>query len=232
MPRNHEKLLEALAQRIGHAFSSLDLLERAVTHASFSKGRRRALDYERLEFLGDRVLGLIIADLLFRLYPDASEGELAPRLNALVRKETCAEVARALDLGSVLRLGPGEVTAGGRKKEAILANACEAVIAAVYLDGGLDAACRFVERSWEPHVEAVTVKPKDPKSAVQEWAQGRGLPAPEYEEMARSGPDHAPRFSVRIVIEGRAPAEGEGATKRAAEQAAAETFLRREGIGP
>lgn len=217
---------EELAERLGHEFAAPDILERALTHSSFTAGRRSAArDYERLEFLGDRVLSLVIADLLYRRYPDASEGELAPRFNALVRKETCAAVATALDLGDHIRLGSGEATAGGRKKVAILANACEAVIAALYLDGGLDVARAVIERFWAPHLETVAVTPKDAKSALQEWAQSVGLPQPVYEEVGRSGPDHAPVFRVRAAVEGWPPAEGEGASKRIAEQAAAEAFL-------
>jgi len=220
------KSAREFAERLGHDFAEPGILERALTHASYTAGRTKSVrDYERLEFLGDRVLGLVVAELLFRLYPDANEGDLAPRLNALVRKETCAEVAEHLDLGAYLRLGPGEATAGGRKKAAILANACEAVIAALYLDGGLDVARGFIERYWADYLKTVSVTPKDSKSALQEWAQGRSLPPPVYEETERTGPDHAPSFCVRVTVEGFPPAAGEGTSKRAAEQAAAEAFL-------
>ncbi|WP_342641905.1 ribonuclease III [Rhodoligotrophos ferricapiens] len=230
--------LTKLAERIGHQFAHPELLERAVTHASYPALRRKLQarmadqdathDNERLEFLGDRVLALIIAEELFKCFPASAEGELAPRLNALVRKETCADVARSLDLGRFLRLGSSEAAAGGRTKTAILGNAVEAVIAAIYLDGGIEAARAFISRYWRPHFDGISVMAKDRKSALQEWAQGRGLPAPVYREVARTGPDHAPLFKIEVAIEGYPVQEGEGTSKRAAEQAAAHAFIARE----
>lgn len=219
--------LDRLAERIGHDFRSPRLLERALTHSSFAAGRDRVHDYERLEFLGDRILGLVIAEMLFNRFPHMNEGELALRLNALVRKETCAEVARDLDLGDHLRLGSGELSAGGREKTAILANVCEAVVAAIYLDGGLDAARAFIGRAWARAIETVDELAKDPKSALQEWAQARGFPPPDYVEVTRKGPDHAPSFTVRVEIGAERSAKGEGQSKRIAEQAAAEALLRK-----
>jgi len=221
-----------LAGVIGHRFGDDAYLIRALTHASFDNRRDKAVtaDNERLEFLGDRVLGLIIAELLFTTYPASDEGDMARRLNQLVRKETCAEVAREIDLGAYLRMGSGEIRAGGRDKMAVLGNACEALIAAVYLDGGLDAARTFIERFWRRHLEAVAQAPLDAKTALQEWAQGRGLDRPAYSVTGRSGPDHAPVFTVAVAVEGYAPATGSGNSKRQAEQDAAASFFSQTGL--
>ncbi|WP_429515131.1 ribonuclease III [Rhodoligotrophos appendicifer] len=217
-----------MARKLGHGFQSLTMLERAVTHSSFEAGRRRKEgDYERLEFLGDRVLGLIIAEELLRRFPDSSEGDLAPRFNALVRREACADVARELDLGKFIKLGTGEASTGGRNKTAILGNVCEAVIAAIYLDGGLESARHFINRNWAKRFEAAENGAKDCKSSLQEWAQARGLPPPVYRETARIGPDHAPLFEVEVALQGYDPAAGQGTSKRSAEQAAAELLINR-----
>jgi ribonuclease III len=209
--------------RIGHRFARPELLIEALTHPSMATGA----DNQRLEFLGDRVLGLVIAEALLRADPAATEGELAPRLNALVRKETCAEVATELDLGPALRLGRSEMLTGGRRKLALLGDAMEAVIAAVYLDGGFGAAQALVERAWGGRIDNVRTVVRDPKTMLQEWAQARGLPPPAYHDLDRQGPDHAPLFSVEArLADGRA-AEGRAASKRAAQQAAAEALLTR-----
>lgn len=224
-----------LAEKIGYSFTSDAFLDKALTHASVTAGGDRLAvpNYERLEFLGDRVLGLVIAHLLFTRFPDSREGALATRYNALVRKETCAAVAEAFDLGAYLQLSPGEASTGGRRKTAILGDACEALVAAVYLDGGFDAARDFIERHWLPFVDEVEKPRKDPKTMLQEWAQGRGLPAPRYRTDDRSGPDHAPLFVIVVEVCDMPPARGAGTSKRAAEQDAAERFLVREGvIGP
>jgi ribonuclease-3 len=184
-------------------------------------------DNQRLEFLGDRVLGLVVAEALLAADPRATEGELAPRLNALVRKETCAEVAGELDLGPALRLGRSEMLTGGRRKLALLGDAMEAVIAAVYLDGGFEAARALVLRAWGDRVRSVERAVRDAKTTLQEWAQARGLAPPAYVDLERVGPDHAPEFSVEARLgDGRA-AEGRAASKRAAQQAAAEALLLR-----
>jgi ribonuclease-3 len=228
-PQPHSKLAAA----IGYEFASEDILVRALTHASFDAQRDGELptNYERLEFLGDRVLGLVIAHVLYERFPESEEGGLATRYNALVRKETCARVAEEIELGRYLRLSSGEVSAGGRRKMAILGNACEALIAAVYLDGGFDAARTFIERYWLALLDDVREPPKDAKTALQEWAQGRGLAAPSYRVVDRTGPDHAPRFTMAVTIADMSDALGEGSSKRAAQQDAAERFLAREGIG-
>ena len=215
----------AFAERLGHRFRDPVLLLRALTHASIAGPSRPS--NERLEFLGDRVLGLVIADALFRADAAAAEGALAPRLNALVRLETCAEVARGLGLGEALRLGRSEALTGGRRKEALLGDALEAVIAAVYLDAGFEAARAVVLRLWDDRIDAAPGVVRDAKSALQEWAQARGLPPPDYAEAARSGPDHAPVFTVRVALATGETAEGAARSKRAAEQAAAAALLAR-----
>jgi ribonuclease-3 len=213
----------AAEARIGHAFTRPELLVEALTHASMAT----TTDNQRLEFLGDRVLGLVIAEALLREDAAATEGELAPRLNALVRKETCAEVAAELDLGPALRLGRSEMLTGGRRKTALLGDAMEAVIAAVYLDGGLEAARALIARAWGERIARVERVVRDAKTTLQEWAQARGLAPPVYLDLDRQGPDHAPVFSVEARLgDGRA-AEGRAASKRAAQQAAAEALLTR-----
>lgn len=215
--------LIAFSERLGHAFSRPELLVRAVTHASISSESRP--DNQRLEFLGDRVLGLVMAETLLAADQDATEGQLAPRFNALVRKETCAEVARQIDLGAVLKLGRSETKSGGRRKQALLGDAMEAVIAAVYLDAGFEAARDVVVRLWRDRITSVKADARDAKTALQEWAQARGLPPPSYREIARSGPDHAPVFRIEVELGSGETATAEANSKRAAEQAAATKLL-------
>lgn len=217
--------LAAFAARLGHEFSKPDLLTRAVTHSSISSPTRP--DNQRLEFLGDRVLGLVMAEALLAADPKASEGRLAPRFNALVRKETCADVAREIGLGDVLKLGRSEMMSGGRRKDALLGDAMEAVIAAVYLDGGFDAARSLILRLWAKRIAGVETDARDPKTALQEWAQARGMTPPGYVELGRSGPDHQPVFTVEARLENGEVERAEAGTKRAAEQAAARALLAR-----
>jgi len=232
-PRRRKRGETALENRIGYRFADAAMLEIALTHISALKGaRNRAGSYQRLEFLGDHVLGLVISDMLFRAFPKADEGELSRRLADLVRKETCAEIARSVDLGAAIRLGSSEANAGARTRLAILADVCEAVIGAVYLDGGYKAAEALVERLWQVRMSAKAQPLRDPKTVLQEWAQARGLPTPVYREVARSGPDHNPEFRVAVALPTFAPAEGQGRSKRAAEQAAAAAMLVREGVQP
>ena len=223
---------DELAASIGHRFSSDEYLLRALTHSSYGPNHSRAKprNFERLEFLGDRVLGLVIAELLYDRFPETDEGGLAKRLNALVRKETCAHVAENIDLGAYLLMSPGEVEAGGRAKMAILGNACEALIGALYLDGGLEAARGFVESNWVKLIDDVENAPQDAKTALQEWAQARGIEPPTYKVKRREGPDHAPVFTMTVTLKDKDPADGVGTSKRHAEQAAAEAILRREGV--
>jgi ribonuclease-3 len=229
--RRSKRSATELESRIGYRFKDAALLECALTHISGLKGaRNRSGSYQRLEFLGDHVLGLVISDMLYRTYPKADEGELSRRLADLVRKETCAEIARTIDLGPAIRVGASEANAGARSRLAILADVCEAVIGAVYLDGGYKAAEELVERLWQARMQATAQPLRDPKTVLQEWAQARGLPTPAYREIARSGPDHDPEFRVAVQLPAFAPAEGLGRSKRAAEQAAASAMLVREGV--
>ncbi|SEM97043.1 ribonuclease III [Palleronia pelagia] len=215
----------AFAERLGHHFRDPELLIRALTHSSIGSPTRP--DNQRLEFLGDRVLGLVMAEALLTADPDAPEGQLAPRFNALVRKETCAAVARDCDLGAVLRLGRSEMISGGRRKEALLGDAMEAVIAAVYRDGGLEAARKIILRHWSKRLETVEADSRDAKTALQEWAQARKLPPPSYVEVGRSGPDHAPVFTIEARLETGQSARAEAPSKRGAEQQAAAALLDR-----
>jgi ribonuclease-3 len=219
--------LEAL---VGYRFKDHALLKRALTHASVRQASAKRRDNERLEFLGDRVLGLAIAELLSEAYPTASEGEMARLFNRLVRGGTCAEVARELDLGASLVLSESEAGSGGRGKETILADACEALLGAVFLEAGYDKAREIVRKHWSSRLEASLIDADDAKSALQEWAQGQGLDLPDYVEIAREGPDHAPHFTSEVRIKGKKAARGEGASKRSAEQAAATALLAREGL--
>ena len=214
---------KSLTDTLGHRFGDPTLLAEALTHRSAA--RRHDAGYERLEFLGDRVLALVITDMLMAVFPEDHEGALARRLADLVRQETLAAVARDIGLGSHIHLSRSEAESGGRENEAILADVCEAVIAAIYLDAGLDAARRFVERCWRDRLDATSAPPQDAKTTLQEWAQGRGLPLPSYDIIDRTGPDHAPEFRVSVTVEGHRPVEGSGPSKRTAEQAAAERLL-------
>ena len=221
----------AFEDRIGYRFKDAALLEQALTHISALTGaRNRAGSYQRLEFLGDHVLGLIVSDMLFRAFPKADEGEMSRRLADLVRKEACADVARSIDLGSAIRLGASESNAGGRGRAAILADVCEALIGAVFIDGGYSAAAELIERLWEARMRTPARPLRDAKTVLQEWAQARGLPTPNYREVERKGPDHDPVFRVTVELPDRATAEGLGRSKRAAEQAAAAAMLTSEGV--
>ncbi|MCC5959762.1 MAG: ribonuclease III [Rhodobacteraceae bacterium] len=219
------KELRAFSARIGHEFSRPELLRRALTHPSISSPSRP--DNQRLEFLGDRVLGLVMAEALLHADKAASEGQLAPRFNALVRKEACADIARDVDLGEVLKLGRSEMLSGGRRKEALLADAMEAVIAAVYLDAGFDAARDMVLRLWGARIATVKDDARDAKTALQEWAQARGQTPPAYTERDRSGPPHAPVFTIEVQLSDGVVAQASAGSKRHAEQKAAQLLLDR-----
>ena len=230
MPDRRDTVLTQLFERLGYAFKNRSLIELALTHASARPSLKPNEDNERLEFLGDRVLGLAIAELLTASFPDASEGELARRFNQLVRAETCAEVAQDWELGKLILMSGGEADSGGRGKKTILANACEAALGAIFIDGGYAAARDIVHRFWAAELSGYGLATPDAKSVLQEWAQGRRLPLPRYIEIAREGPDHAPHFTAEVQIDGVAPERGHGANKRAAEQAAALAMLLREGV--
>jgi len=218
--------------RIGHSFGDKSLLRNALTHPSHTgdqrgraAGKAGASAYERLEFLGDRVLGLVVADMLLHHFPDEPEGDLARRHTALVREAALARVAGEIDLGAHLRLSQGEEGSGGREKDAILSDAAEALIGAMYLDGGLAPPAAFIRKYWTPYLDEHVAPPQDSKTALQEWAQARGLSVPVYEERARTGPDHAPEFVVAVCVDGYDPVEAAGASKRKAEKAAATALL-------
>jgi len=213
----------SFAGLLGYRFKDEGLLGQALTHASAAT--RKDHDNQRLEFLGDRVLGLVISQALFETDRDAREGQLAPRLNALVRKETCAEVAEQINLGDALKLGRSEMRSGGRRKTALLGDAMEAVIAAVYLDGGFEAAQSLILRLWGDRVLTAQSRTSDPKSALQEWAQARGLLTPEYKEISRSGPDHEPVFLIEAKLENGYSAKAEAASKKMAQVLAASALL-------
>ncbi|MEO0399428.1 MAG: ribonuclease III [Pseudomonadota bacterium] len=227
--RPREDDLAALEVRVSHAFKDRALLERALTHSSLSASSNTG-DLERLEFLGDRVLGLLTAEALWRRHPDMQEGELAPRLNALVRKETCAKAAAALGLDALIRLSPHEEEAGGRKKTTILGDVCEAFLGALYIDGGLDAARGAYDAYWTDNLDALYRNHRDAKTALQEWTQEKRLGTPHYEVETADGPAHAPAFEISVAVKGHAPALGTGRSKRAAQMAAAAAFLLREGV--
>lgn len=217
--------LDDFADLLGYTFTDQSLLRRALTHGSAASPSIG--DNQRLEFLGDRVLGLVIVETLLEADPGAPEGLLAPRFNALVRKETCAEVARAIDLGGVLTLGRSEMLSGGRRKDALLADAMEAVIAAVYCDGGLEPAREVIVRLWGMRIETVEEDARDPKTALQEWAQARKQNPPVYTLIGRSGPDHQPEFEMQVTTEAGQCAKAKGLSKRQAEQEAARLLLAR-----
>jgi len=221
----------ALEARIGYVFKDPNLLMQAITHVSALKsGRKRGDSYQRLEFLGDHVLGLVVSDMLFHAFPNADEGELSKRLAELVRKESCADVAKSLGLLDDIKLGSVGSSADARLRKSILGDICEAVIGAIYLDGGHAAASEFVKRNWTERMHKPRRPLRDPKTVLQEWAQGKGLPTPVYREVERTGPHHDPHFKVAVDVKGLAPAEGEGGSKRAAEKAAAQAMIAREGV--
>jgi ribonuclease III len=221
----------AIEERIGHKFADANLLVTAMTHVSALKpSRKRGESYQRLEFLGDHVLGLIVSDMLYRAFPNADEGELSKRLADLVRKESCADVAKSLGLADDIKLGAVGAGAGARLRKSVLGDICEAVIGAVFLDGGYQAASEFVERNWVERMRKPRQPLRDPKTVLQEWAQGKGLPTPVYREVERTGPHHDPQFRVAVDLPGLAPAEGVGGSKRAAEKVAASVMIEREGV--
>ncbi|WP_375202558.1 ribonuclease III [Hyphococcus sp.] len=221
---------KGLEERIGHIFADQSLLTRALTHSSLSGGDRVVRDLERLEFLGDRVLGLLTAETLWRQYPQYDEGDMAPRLNALVRKETCAKAALHFGVDKYIRMSEWEAQSGGRKKKAILGDVMEALLGALYIDGGLEAARNIYDQFWTPNLEDLSKLHKDPKTALQEWSQNKKLGTPDYDVLEAEGPAHAPAFTVAVKVKGKKPAEGQGRSKREAQMEAARNFLVREKV--
>ena len=226
----------ALEARIGYKFADPTLLATAFTHVSALKptrkrGDKRGDSYQRLEFLGDHVLGLVVSDMLYRAFPNADEGELSKRLADLVRKESCADVAKLLGLADDIKLGAVGAGASARLRKSVLGDICEAVIGAIFLDGGYAAAAEFVTGNWTERMRKHRRPLRDPKTMLQEWAQANGLPTPVYREIERTGPHHDPQFRVAVDLPGFAPAEGIGGSKRAAEKVAASVMIEREGVG-
>ncbi len=217
-------MTDSLAATLRHEFRDEKVLIQALTHGS--AGVKEGETYERLEFLGDRVLALVIADLLLKTFPAENEGDLARRYAALVRRETLADIAVEIGLGVHIVMSAGESDAGGRENPSLLADVCEAVIAALYIDGGLDAASAFIRRYWQTRMKQSVNPPMDAKTALQEWAQGRGMLLPKYSIENRTGPDHAPTFTISVSVGDSPCATGEGSTRRSAEQAAAKALLK------
>ena len=219
--------IRSFERRLGYEFSNLSLLIEALTHSSVASDFRK--DNQRLEFLGDRVLGLVMAEALLEIDQTAPEGTLAPRFNALVRKETCAEVARQIELGGVLKIGRSEMLSGGRRKDALLGDGMEAVIAAIYKDGGFEVAKTIIINLWGDRIKNVKGDARDAKTMLQEWAQARGQNPPNYEVISRSGPDHAPDFLVKVILDSGETSEALAGSKRQAEQMAAKALLQKIG---
>ena len=219
--------LKDLMVTLGHQFEDVELLNLSLTHSSLiGEDKFHVESNERLEFVGDRVLGLVVAELLLDLFPDENEGDLSRRHAALVRMETLGHIATSLNLGKFIHMSRGEERMGGRKHLALLADTCEAIIAALYIDGGLNAATMFIKKNWLPHIGIAQLPPKDAKTMLQEWAQKLGLSLPYYREIDRNGPAHEPVFTVVVEVMGQEQFTGCGLSKRAAEQQAAENMLK------
>lgn len=213
----------SLEEKLQFKFNDAGILERALTHPSMGKHRP---NYERLEFLGDSVLGLIISAELFNRYPKEAEGELTKRLAGLICGDTLVKVSQHLGLAEHITMSESESSSGGRENKANLENVMEAIIGAIYLDQGFEPAKTFVLREWESLIDKMVEPPKDAKSALQEWAQGRGLPLPEYVVTKQDGPSHAPDFEISVTVQGYPTETGAGNSKRVAEQhAAAKLYL-------
>ena len=226
-----EVAVAELEGRIGHVFQDRELLERALTHASVGDGAHKVRHYERLEFLGDRVLNLLAAERLMALNSEAREGEMSRLMAGLVNYHACARVARRIGLPSALRMAHSASKIGARDKDTVLGDACEALIGAIYIDDGLEAARAFFLEFWAEEFERLDAPQiKDPKTQLQEWAQARGLPLPAYEVVKREGPDHAPSFTVSVTVGDYEPELAEGRSRQEAEKAAALVMLlKREG---
>ena len=223
VPQHPVNQIENAAMFLGHRFERPGLLAEALTHRS-AAGAKGAGSNERLEFIGDRVLGLVVAEWLIERFPDEQEGKLGPRLAALVSKPALAEIAEMNNVGAMLNVAPGEAKRGVSSQANVLADAVEAMIGALYLDAGLPAAQAFIRRVMGSAVEGQAAPPKDPKTALQEWALKRALPLPNYQVLDQSGPSHAPKFVISVTI-GAATASATAGAKRAAEQEAARNLL-------
>ena len=221
--------IDPLQSTLGYHFRNGELLKVALTHRSVARDAGD-VNNQRLEFLGDAVLGLMIAEMLYQLFPTEAEGDLSKRLVSLVNGEQLAAIATTMGLGEHLILSDGEAEQGGRTNPSNLEDACEALLGAVYLDGGLDAVRVLVDRFWRPQAKAMKAPPKDPKTTLQEWAQARGYPLPDYVVVSNYGPSHAPHFVIDVTVKGQEPARGEAGTKRLAERLAAAAMLAQLGI--
>ncbi|MGV9009798.1 ribonuclease III [Brevundimonas sp.] len=237
MADRRAEAVRALSTALGHNFRDPRLLDLALTHASVGEGAERDArgrpfaDNQRLEFLGDRVLGLLVADRLMRDFPDANEGDMSSRLHSLVDKAACARAAEALGVGPAMRLSPGETKQGGRRREGVLGDAMEAILAAAWLDGGIDAARVVFDRTWATELAAPPARSvTNPKSVLQEWALGQARPLPIYRIVERTGSDHAPTFTVEATVEGYPPLTAQGRSRQDAEKSAAIGLLQREGV--
>lgn len=216
----------SIEEQLNHQFGDAALLALALTHPSLPASKEKlSQNNQRLEFLGDAVLGLVIAELLYAMYPQEAEGDLAKRHAALVCGEQLVEIAHAMDLGKYIHMSTSEERAHGRITASNLEDACEALIGALYLDGGLPAAKKFIHDKWEERARKTDAPPKDPKTALQEWAQGRGFPLPEYTVVEQDGPSHAPEFTVKVCVQNEAPQQAKAGSKKLAERAAAEKML-------
>jgi ribonuclease-3 len=222
-----EAAVAELERRVGHQFQDRELLERALTHASVGNGAKKVRDNERMEFLGDRVLNLIVAEQLMEVRPHATEGELSKLMGQFVNYHACAEVAREIGLDEALRVDASATKVGARKNDRILGDACEALICALYLDGGFEVAKAFVLAFWKHRFDRADEPVKDPKTMLQEWAMAQELPLPEYAVIEQEGPSHAPRFTIEVRVQGREPERAEAGSKRDAEKLAADRMLRR-----
>lgn len=237
MADRRAEAVRALSVALGHSFRDPRLLDLALTHASVGEGAERDTrgrpfaDNQRLEFLGDRVLGLLVADRLMRDFPDANEGDMSSRLHALVDKAACARAADALGVGPAMRLSPGEAKQGGRRRDGVLGDAMEAILAAAWLDSGIGAAQTVFDRAWAAELAAPPVRSvSNPKSVLQEWALGQAKPLPTYRIVERTGSDHAPTFTVEATVEGYPPLTAQGRSRQDAEKTAAIGLLQREGV--
>ncbi len=217
------KPIEALEEKIGHLFGDKDLLRTALTHSSTG----HKTNYERLEFLGDRVLGLVVAQLLYEKFPEENEGDLAKRLSSLVQGSMLAEMAAKIDLGGYIHFSDAERSAGGSENDNILADVFESLIGALYLEGGLEPPEKLIRALWADVLDTMKTPPQHPKTALQEWAQGEALPLPVYEIVGQSGPDHAPVFDIKLEVKGFDPIVAQGRTRQEAEKEVAHAFLKK-----
>ena len=217
-----EDLIQKLQADCLYQFKNPQLLQRALTHSSADGVE----NYERLEFLGDRVVGLAIAETLFKKFPDESEGKLAKRHASLVQGEMLAVIAQKIDLGAILQLSDAEHAAGGAENDNILADVLEALIGAIYIDANMAACKKTIDHLWEGLIDTMTEPPRDPKTALQEWAQAKALPLPAYDIVGKDGPDHAPIFEISVTVQGFAPCIAKGSSRRKAEKEAASMLLK------